>query len=131
MKTYFLDTNYILRLLLKDNLSQYNQAINYITKAKKKQISLMTSVQAIFEVHYVLKKFYKIPKLVIVSSLIPFVSSNYLYIDHQITLSKALFLYNQVNHSLVDLYFSVLCQDNNYQFLTFDKKLTLFHKKIH
>jgi len=129
MKTYLLDTNIILRLLLKDVPSQYETAGQFIKKAKKKQIKLIIYPQAIFETVYILESHYHIPKYEIVSGIIPFISSTYVNIDNQLQLSKALFFYSHHNLSFVDIYFSVLCQTKGYNLLTFDKKLANFHKK--
>lgn len=129
MKTYLLDTNIILRLLLKDVPVQYEKASQFIKKAKKKQINLIIYPQAIFETAYVLENNYHTPRHEIISSLIPFISSNYVNIDNRLQLSKALFLYSQHNLSLVDIYFSVICQTKDYNLLTFDKKLLTFHKE--
>ena len=50
MKKYFLDTNVILRFLLKDNEKYFNLSKNHFEKAKKGEIELNLLPEVLFEI---------------------------------------------------------------------------------
>ena len=57
----FLDTNFLLRLFLKDNQEQFEACYNLISQIEEGEFSVYTSSIVILEVNYVLKSVYKLP----------------------------------------------------------------------
>ena len=55
----FIDTNYFLRFLLKDNEKQFIEVKKLFEKAILGEIDLYTSLIVIFEIYWVLSSFYK------------------------------------------------------------------------
>lgn len=69
MNTVFVDTNYFLRFLKKDNLDQYKVAEKLFLDAVLNKVVLKSSTIVFFEVYWVLKKYYEIDKDALVYSL--------------------------------------------------------------
>src|SRR3990167_1086604 len=55
----FVDTNYFLRFLLKDNSEQYSIAKNLFLSGAKGKTELFTSLIVFFEIYWVLKSYYE------------------------------------------------------------------------
>ena len=62
MKSYLIDTNIFLRLLLNDNYSQIQKIEALFAQAKQKQVLLYVPQIVIFEIHFGLEKFYQLDK---------------------------------------------------------------------
>lgn len=69
MKSYFIDTNYFLRLLLKDDEKQFKEAYLIFQQAVNQEIKIFTSTIVFFEIYWVLSSFYKKDKLKIIKYL--------------------------------------------------------------
>lgn len=65
MKTYFVDTNIILRFLLRDDESLYIKARRIFEAAEKKKFSLWATDVVILELVWTLKSFYNYDRFVI------------------------------------------------------------------
>ena len=59
MHSYFIDTNYFLRLLLKDEDKQFEIVYILFQKAMREEIAIFTSVVVFFEIYWVLSTFYQ------------------------------------------------------------------------
>lgn len=129
MKTYTLDTNIILRFLLKDIPSQYQLANEYFVKAYQGKIRLFLTTQVIFEINYILAKSYSYSKQDIVPKILSLINLKNLTTEDKNLLILTLNTYLTNNLSLVDTHLSCLSLQKNYNLLTFDKKLANFHKK--
>lgn len=126
----FIDTNYFLRLLRDDIRDQHNKAKMLFLKASEGKIELFTSVVVIFEIYWVLSRFYKSEKKEIVKSLKSILSMGFLKIDQGNVLNEALEIYSKTNFDMEDSYniaYSKIHQIKN--FATFDKKLENYLKK--
>jgi predicted nucleic-acid-binding protein len=111
-----LDTNYILRFLIKDNEEMYYKARNAI---KNNECFIDNEVLA--EVVFVLLKVYKISKNNIRISLEKFLSLPNIILNSKVTILKALEIFDEKNLDFVD---AILCaKSEKYEVKTFDKKL--------
>lgn len=120
----FIDTNYFLRLLRDDIKDQHNKAKMLFLKATEGKIELFTSVIVIFEIYWVLSRFYKFEKKEIVKSLKRILSMSFLKIDQDNILSEALDIYSKTNFDMEDSYNLVFAKRAGAkEFKTFDKKL--------
>jgi predicted nucleic-acid-binding protein len=62
MLTKYLDTNFILRMVLRDNSEQFEVVENLLKLANQNTCKLFVSLVVVFEAEWVLRSFYKIEK---------------------------------------------------------------------
>ena len=111
-----LDTNYILRFLIKDNEEMYYESRNVI-----KNNDCFIDNEVLAEVVFVLLKVYKISKNNIRISLEKFLSLPNIILNSKVTILKALEIFDEKNLDFVD---AILCaKSEKYEVKTFDKKL--------
>jgi predicted nucleic-acid-binding protein len=124
MKAYFIDTNYFLRLLLKDDEKQFNKVYLTFQQAVNQEIKIFTSTIVFFEIYWVLSSFYKKNKLKIIKYLKKILRMDFLEIENRLTLQQTLVLFDQYNLDLEDCYNISYAKYNDAdKFLTFDKKI--------
>lgn len=123
--TYFIDTNYLLRLLLKDNPKQHAEVYSLFSQAiHDENIKLITSPLVIFEIEWVLASVYKMQKSSRIRYLKTLLSLDVLYIAEKNLLSSCLSLYEKYPLSMEDCYFIAFAGNNSIKpehFGTFDK----------
>ena len=111
-----LDTNYILRFLIKDNEEMYYEARNVI-----KNNDCFIDNEVLAEVIFVLLKIYKTSKSDIRISLGKFLSLPNIILNSKVIILKALEIFDEKNLDFVD---AILCaKSEKYEVKTFDKKL--------
>jgi len=111
-----LDTNYILRFLLKDNENMYE-----ISKEIISNNSCFIESEVLAEVVFVLLKVYNVSKFDIQTTLEEFISYNNIALKDKKTMVNALKIFNEKNLDFVD---AILCaKSKKYIVKTFDKKL--------
>ena len=124
MKSYFIDTNYFLRLFIKDNRSQHLTVYRLFQKAIKNEVKLTTSIIVFFELYWVLKSFYKKDKKKCVFFLEKILQMSFLEIENPEILLAAITLYKNFNLDLEDCYNIVYYKIKNIdKFASFDKKV--------
>lgn len=129
MKSYFIDTNYFLRLLLKDNSSQFNSVYGLFQKAIKEEVKIYTSIIVFFEIYWVLSSFYKKNKSASLEILETIVKMNFLDIENRLILKEALDLFKSSNLDLEDCYNIAFYRHHHLdEFASFDKKIAKFLK---
>ena len=102
MPIYYIDANYFLRFILKDNLAQWKIANNYFEKAKQEKIKLVFLTEVILEIEYVMRKVYKLNRKLIfkyISTLL--IINSFEVIDREV-LKLALLTYLDKNIDFVD-----------------------------
>jgi len=122
-KVYIVDTNIILRFLLQDITSQFNQAKKMFTEAKNGKIKLIVPQIVIFEINFTLKRFYKLGKEDIIEKTKQIVSTEYIEVESRNIFQNALILYKKNNVSLVDCFLVSKAEAEEADLFTFDKKL--------
>ena len=111
-----LDTNYILRFLLKDNDEMYEVAKNVI-----KNSECIILIEVLAEVVFVLQKVYKISKEDITKILTSFLKFENIINSEKNFILEALKIYTNKNLDFVDC---ILCaKSKEFTIKTFDKKL--------
>lgn len=119
----FVDTNYFVRFLLKDNLQQYVIAKKLFTEAAQKKIKLTTSTVVFFEIVWVLRSSYGKDKQALIDSLVKVLKLD-LHLAERSLLIESLNVFQKTTLSLEDCY-NLIFAKNSYDtsFKTFDKKL--------
>ena len=118
-----MDTNVILRFLLKDNKALSLRAKNLFGRAEEGKVKLYLDEVIVAECVWVLEKYYKYEKGVIVEKM-----SNLLRFDFVINLKKgvlikSLELYEKENLSFVDCWIGMLSRLKKMELGSFDKNL--------
>ena len=129
MIEYQLDTNYVLRFLLKDVPEQLKIVREKFTLAKQGEIKIFVPYLVFIELDFTLTKIYQFPKVKVASELLSLAASPYLSAEKRDYLLKALPVYRVSNISLIDLLLFFEAQQSGKILLTFDKKLQSLKKK--
>jgi len=121
MPIYYIDANYFLRFILKDNLAQWKIANNYFEKAKQEKIKLVFLTEVILEIEYVMRKVYKLNRKLIfkyISTLL--IINSFEVIDREV-LKLALLTYLDKNIDFVDAILFYKSKNRQAEVLSFDK----------
>lgn len=126
----FVDTNYFLRFLLKDDEQQYLIARKLFIESARRKVKLITSLVVFFEVVWVLRSSYGKDKKSLVEALF-----NMLKLDFEIPekyqIIESLSFFQKTNLSLEDCYDLVFAKyQESSEFKTFDKKLDNVAKEL-
>ncbi len=120
----FVDTNYFLRLLLKDVDEQHQKAKKLFEQAAKGKKQVFTSIIVFFEIYWVLSSFYEQNKEEVISILNKILAMKFIELEERDLLLTALELFKNENIDLEDAYNLVYARSNeSSKFNTFDKKL--------
>jgi predicted nucleic-acid-binding protein len=124
MKKCFIDTNYFLRFLLKDDEKQFNIVYSLFQKGINGETQLFTSVIVFFEIYWVLSSFYKKKKNKIIEFLKNILKLTFIDFENKVILEEAIVIFQNFNLDLEDCYnlaYAKLKKAN--EFTTFDKIL--------
>ena len=121
MKKYYVDSNFFLRFILKDNLNQWKVANDYFKEAKLEKVKLVFLTETIIEIEYVLRKVYKLSRKIILKYLLTLLSINNFEITDQELLKDTLLYYVEKNIDFVDIIIFLKARSQNAEVLTFDK----------
>ncbi len=115
-----LDTNLILRFLLKDNLEQF-QAVKSLLENPQEHLYLTDMVVA--EVIWVLTSFYKFSQKDVSEKIYNLLSLNSIYSNKNL-LIRALFFYQNFDIDFIDAYLASYCEQEKLEGIySFDKGL--------
>ncbi len=123
MKKYFVDTNFFLRFVLKDNLSQWRIADNYFQEARSEKIRLVFLTEIILEIEYVIRKVYKLNRKIIFKYLSTLLAINSIEVPDREVLRKALLFYLEKNIDLIDVILFLKAKSQESTVLSFDRDL--------
>jgi predicted nucleic-acid-binding protein len=123
MKTLIVDTNVLLRHLLKDNVSQFNEARTYFDKAKRYQIEIIVLPEVLLEVEFVLRRKYNVKKEDIVKGLLSLAKAQYFNVMERKLILDTIETYKNHNLHIVDCFVLQTAQIKGAEVLTFDKQL--------
>ena len=118
---YFIDTNNILRLLLKDNKTQYQIARKIFEKAQSGKLNIWTTDVVILELVWTLKSVYKYSRFVIREKINAVIALPYLSIQNKKLIIQALHDFANKNINFADAYNYQLAKKENKKILSFDK----------
>jgi predicted nucleic-acid-binding protein len=122
MKTSYFDTNYILRLILNDNLEQCLIVQNLLIKARTNEQKIFISTITFCEAEWVLRSFYKFEKTDIINILTKVLSLGEIQFENFDCLQLAINNMNSNKLGFEDNYHISYCLLNNMEFQSFDKK---------
>lgn len=126
----YLDTNVILRLIIKDNLDQLKVITDLFNKVSTKKVKLFSSTLAIFETEWVLRSFYKFEKNDIVELLKKILSIKEINFSETEILNLTLENMSKNSLGLEDNYHISYSIFNNLDFFSFDEKANKVYKKL-
>ncbi len=120
-KPIIIDTNVILRYLLKDNQDFYSQSENLFKRALTGEITIMIIQSVVAETIYVLMKLYKINKEYIVDILLKLFTSKGIKVQDNNYTILALEIFKEKNLDFVDCL--ICAYGKKYKAFSFDTKL--------
>lgn len=123
MKSVVVDTNAFLRLLLNDVPQQASQVKHLIRQAKKEQVRIIIPQIVLFEIDFILRKYYNFEKQEVIEKLKSLLSASYFIIEAVNTFQNALSLYEENNVSFVDCFLISKAEAEEAYLFTFDQKL--------
>lgn len=126
MQQIYVDTSYFLRLLRKDNASQYAEAFSLFSRAENREVKLITSIVTVFEVIWLLRSVYLLEKTECYHYLLKILELK-LTIENHDVIEYAAELWEKFSGSLEDCYhLAYAVQTKCGKLATFDKKLSKF-----
>lgn len=122
MRRVVLDTNVLVRFLVKDHVMHYAQTVQWFKDAEQGKMDIVVTPLVIAETSFVLESFYKIERADIADALEVFVGQRWLNVSERDAL---LYLWNFYRKGLhfVDSYLKAWRELNDCDILTFDKGL--------
>jgi predicted nucleic acid-binding protein len=124
MGRYVIDTNALLRLFLNDIPEQKEQIENLIKKAKNQEVILYVPQIVLFELSFVLDKYYNIERMEIVKLLQAMSSSDYLKVEDADIFIESLSLFDSIpTLSLRECFLVTFAKDKDANVFTLDKKM--------
>lgn len=121
MKSYFADTNFYLRFILKDNKNQTKKTKGFLAIAKKGKIKIIFLPEVILEMEFVLRSVYSLSRKEIVRYLFPLIKTDYLEIQEREIWLPAFKIFQETNLSLFDIFLFLKAKKENAEVLSFDK----------
>ncbi len=123
MKSVIIDTNGFLRILLNDIPKQAEQVKRIILQAKKEQVKIIVPQIILFEIDFILRKYYNFEKKEIIDKLKSLISVSYFVVESRDIFQKAILFYVENNVSFVDSFLLSYSERVNAKLFTFDQKL--------
>ena len=122
-KKILLDTNVIVRFLVRDNQEHFIKAVEVFQDIEElnTQAYLMDFILA--EVVYVLKRIYKLDKKLISHTLQQLLMYPNLFLDNKLVAYEALSIYSDKNIDFADAYLCAKRKLEGYEIVSFDKDL--------
>jgi predicted nucleic-acid-binding protein len=120
MTSFIIDTNVILRLLLRDNEAHYKKAKFYFEKAAQNKIKLILPNEVLIEAEHVLNKTYKIPREKC-GRLLSMITAACQSPTRKNNLTQIIKLYKNSKIDLVDITIFVASKHTGHKILSFDK----------
>ena len=122
MQEYVLDTNVLLRSLVKDHPAHQKEAERVFRKGEKGEVDLVLLTVVIAETAFVLRSFYKQDPATIASALQVIVGQRWIHVEDRSILLSALDYYGRGKH-FVDAYLQAFAEARKAEIVTFDQKL--------
>jgi predicted nucleic-acid-binding protein len=120
---YLLDTNIIIRFLVGDNEEHLAKSTEYFEQIELGSMEVEILSDVLMEAFFVLTKFYKLPKIEVISDLKTILSFEGIVNKDKVILFEALSIIENKNIDFVDALICAKCKFQNYEKLSFDKDL--------
>lgn len=122
MANIILDTNVIVRYLVKDHQAHYEESKNMFVKAESGRQTIIILPVVVAEVTYVLKSYYQLPPKQIASTMQVVLSQRWIHVEERTVIISALEMFATGMH-FVDAYLHASAKENDAEIFTFDQKL--------
>jgi len=99
-----LDTNVIVRFLVSDNGPDYRNLYSFFKALEEGKLRVELKIIVLFQVIFVLKSYYKVPKEDIVKNLLNLLSFKGIRLGEKKIIIRALELWREKNLEIVDCY---------------------------
>jgi len=119
----FLDTNVLVRYIVRDNEKQVKIADQWFHEAEEKKIEIIVTPLVIAETIFVLSKFYKLPRQNITEIFHTLLSQDWLGFPEREIMLGAVTMYGTTTLHIVDCYLITTTQYEHVTLLSFDEKL--------
>ena len=120
---YLLDTNIIIRFLVGDHEEHLEKSTEYFEQIEQGSMEVEILSDVLMEAFFVLTKFYKLPKVEVISDLKTILSFEGVVNKDKVILFEALSIIENKNLDFVDALICAKCKFQNYEKLSFDKDL--------
>ena len=120
---YLLDTNIIIRFLVGDNEKHLAKSTEYFEQIELGSMEVEILSDVLMEAFFVLTKFYKLPKIEVISDLKTILSFEGVVNKDKVILFETLSIIENKNIDFVDALICAKCKFQNYEKLSFDKDL--------
>ncbi len=121
---YLLDTNIIIRFLVGDNEEHLAKSTQYFEQIELGSMEVEILSDVLMEAFFVLTKFYKLPKIEVISDLKTILSFEGVVNKDKVILFETLSIIENKNIDFVDALICAKCKFQNYEKLSFDKDLS-------
>ena len=121
---YLLDTNIIIRFLVGDNEDHLAKSTEYFEQIELGSMEVEILSDVLMEAFFVLTKFYKVPKVEVISDLKTILSFEGVVNKDKVILFETLSIIENKNIDFVDALICAKCKFQNYEKLSFDKDLS-------
>lgn len=121
MTNFWIDANLILRFLTQEPVLLAERALRFFEQAEKGEITLHIVPLVVAEVVWVLGSFYKYSRTEICEVLVPFLSSQGLFVHEKDIVICALEIMSSANVDFVDAYLAETARQTGYTVASFDK----------
>lgn len=129
MEQIIVDTNILLRFLLRDIEEQYQIAKKLFLKSRTKKIKLIIPQIVIFEIFFNLQKYYQLDKDFIVEKVKNLLTADFLEIQDKDIFKLAIRIFGNYNLDFVDCFLIAKAQISGAKIISFDNKLNKLSKK--
>ena len=120
---YLLDTNIIIRFLVGYNEEHLAKSTEYFEQIELGSMEVEILSDVLMEAFFVLTKFYKLPKIEVISDLKTILSFEGVVNKDKVILFETLSIIENKNIDFVDALICAKCKFQNYEKLSFDKDL--------
>jgi len=120
---YLLDTSIIIRFLVGDNEEHLKKSTEYFKQIELGSMKVEILSDVLMEAFFVLTKFYKLPKIEVISDLKTILSLEGVVNKDKVILFEALSIIENKNIDFVDALICAKCKLQNYEKLSFEKDL--------
>jgi predicted nucleic acid-binding protein len=120
---YLLDTNIIIRFLVGDHEEHLEKSTEYFEQIEQGSMEVEILSDVLMEACFVLTKFYKLPKVEVISDLKTILSFEGVVNKDKVILFETLSIIENKNIDFVDALICAKCKFQNYEKLSFDKDL--------
>ena len=123
MEEYLVDTNILLRYLLRDIEDQFEFAKKQMVLAQERKIVIFIPLLVFVEINFILRGLYQQPKEKVIGAIRSIAEQSFLDIENREIILASLRVYERSVISLVDAVFVAQAKNRGLKLLTFDKKL--------